>query len=114
MPPHRVGIFLPPLKSLKHIVERYKNLGQAMTLQVDTSSNDSDPSSSGGTLRLKLETESISLGTHFTGLEIPKITHTGTSEPPGGVKIELRRFNLFLHSEQINPRKVIANFLNEK
>ncbi|QQP34632.1 Checkpoint protein HUS1 [Caligus rogercresseyi] len=94
-----------------------------MTLQVDTSSNDSDPSSSGGTLRLKLETESISLGTHFTGLEIPKITHTGTSEPPGGVshngttasvKIELRRFNLFLHSEQINPRKVIANFLNEK
>nr|ACO14662.1 Checkpoint protein HUS1 [Caligus clemensi] len=114
MPPHRIGIFLPPLKNLKHIVERYKNLGQAMTLQVDTTGEQ-------GCLKFKLESDSISLGTYFQDLEIPKINHSGTSEPPSGaingtatVKIELRRFNLFLHSEQINPRKVIANFINDK
>ncbi|XP_040578695.1 checkpoint protein HUS1 isoform X2 [Lepeophtheirus salmonis] len=114
MPIHRIGIFLPPLKNLKHIVERYKNLGNHMILEVDTTGDN-------GKLKLKLESDSISLGTYFQDLEVPKICHTGATQPQqvavngtASVKIELRRFNLFLHSEQINPRKVIANFVNGK
>lgn len=51
---------MPNLKSLKSIVEKMKNLSHALTV---TANND-------GRMALKIKTNMVSLGVHFTELNV--------------------------------------------
>ena len=83
-----------------------------------------------GRLKMLLENDMIKIGTHFQNLDVPRMDNESSRISPADddnngnsqgdssglatVKIELRRFNLFLHAEQINAKKVIANLVTDK
>ena len=50
-----VSLYLPDLKQLKHLAERYKNLGHHVLVEA----------SRAGRLKLSVETDDISVITHF-------------------------------------------------
>ena len=124
-----VSLYLPELKQLKTLTERYKNLGHFVSLQASRK----------GKLRLAMDTDQINVVTHFKNLEVPRFDDTAASvarlsnsrlqrslnesfnrgeeeeeEKFALVRIELKRFNLFLGAEQVAPKKVIANFVTDK
>ena len=69
-----VSIYLPELKKLKHIVERYKNLDNAVILQANRN----------GELRFTLENQRVTVGTYFTNLETPTLVNDKESKFCGG------------------------------
>ncbi len=50
-----VSLYLPDLKQLKHLAERYKNLGHHVVVEASRS----------GRLRLSVETDDVNVVTHF-------------------------------------------------
>ena len=56
-----VSIYLPDIKRLKHIAERYKNLDNTVVLQANRS----------GELRFTLDNQRVTVGTYFKNLETP-------------------------------------------
>ena len=56
-----VSIYLPDIKKLKHIVDRYKNLDHTVILQANRK----------GDLKLTLENERVTVATYFKNLDTP-------------------------------------------
>ena len=56
-----VSIYLPDLKRLKHIAERYKNLDNTVVLRANRN----------GELRFTLDSQRVTVGTYFKNLETP-------------------------------------------
>ena len=144
MPPFAVSLYLPELKTLKSLVERYKNLGSCFSMQAHRS----------GKLKLVLETDLLNVVTHFRDCKVPRIneagldqsrfgafndaTRTMMAEHGGGgndgdggnggssgdeegedagfvsVRVELRKLNQLLSAEQVGPTKIIANFVPKR
>ena len=65
-----VSIYLPDLKRLKHIAERYKNLDNTVVLQANRS----------GELRFTLENQRVTVGTYFKNLETPPFVNDKESK----------------------------------
>lgn len=120
MQPFDVSVSLPDFKQLKHLTEKYKNLGHHFTVKANRE----------GQMRFVLDGDMINVATHFKNLELPQFGETvafGSRFPgalhrgDGGaateddaftsVRVELKRFNQFLSAEQVAPKKVIANLI---
>ena len=87
-----VSLYLPDLRQLKHLTERYKNLGQYVVLEA----------SRRGRLRLSVETDPVSVVTHFQDLESPRYDDTVLSSLHPGVAGDSRlqqRINESLRAE---------------
>ena len=56
-----VSIYLPDIKRLKHIAERYKNLDSTVVLRANRN----------GELRFTLDSQRVAVGTYFKNLETP-------------------------------------------
>ena len=56
-----VSIYLPDIKRLKHIAERYKNLDNTVVLRANRN----------GELRFTLDSQRVTVGTYFKNLETP-------------------------------------------
>ena len=69
-----VSIYLPDLKRLKHIAERYKNLDNTVVLQANRN----------GELRFTLENQRVTVGTYFKNLETPPFVNDKESMLSGG------------------------------
>ena len=127
MPPFDVSVYLPnDLKQLKHIVERYRSLGNHLVLHANRS----------GHLKMALDSDEISVVTHFKNLSIPCFddTHPQLRRQRGAgrrrsasaldldmeefmcCRVDLKRFHLFVVSaaDQIAPRKVVVNLVAGK
>jgi len=102
LPDPEVYIMMPPLKSLRNVVDRMKNIDQYLTIQANMA----------GELTLKVETEAVSIATFYRQLEHPHIE--GKSPPridkeqTASVKVDIKKFSRFLYSYQVAPSNVIC------
>ena len=109
-----LSIQLPPLKLLKHMLERMKCLSDFVSLEATSS----------GTLTLRIEADSVSVNTYFRNLVyLPTVdpsaatTSAAASEPAVSncvVRLSLKRLTEFMGALQIQPTKMICNFVNKK
>jgi HUS1 checkpoint protein len=102
LPDPEVYIMMPPLKSLKNVVERMKNIDNYLILQANMA----------GELTLKVQTDNISVATFYRKLEHPHIegkeTPVTSSEQKAKVKVDVKKFSKFLFSHVIVPKNVIC------
>jgi len=113
MPPFDVSICLPELKKLKHLMERFKTLGQAVTITAGKQ----------GKLSLKVESDEGVFSTHYPDLRVPvyrddtlpwrKPDSQAVTDPDfsASVRVDLKRLGLFLSGEQLQPKRAIANIV---
>ena len=127
MPAFDVSVYLPnDLKQLKHIAERYRNLGNYFVIHANRS----------GHFKMALETDDVNVVTHLKNLEIPDFGDTQSylkrqrSEERArsgsaldsdqdefmSCRVDLKRFHLFVVSaaDQIASRKVVVNLVAGK
>lgn len=110
---------VPPLKLLRNVVDRMKNIHDYLGITANM----------GGELTLKVETDMVSIATFYTQLHHPQIgerqcttlccslTKHGCVEgrsPPrhdlekaAEVKVDIKKFAKFLYSYQVSPTNVI-------
>lgn len=97
-----IYILMPPLKVLRPIIERMKNLEQFLYITANMN----------GELTFKVETEMFTIGTFFRGLEHPQLEGMPPPSPDvtkqARVKVEAKKFYKSLYSHQILPKSVIC------
>lgn len=104
-----ISIYLPDLKRMKHLTERYKNLDHFVRLEVHPN----------GKLLFKLESDLVTVSTHFKDLEVATIeknqdVNAEIDDSPVSVRVDLRNLSLFLGADQIAPKRVLANIVRNK
>jgi len=113
MPQFDLSICLPELKKLRHLMERYRSLGQAVTITANKE----------GRLTLKVESDDGVFSTHYPNLKVPvyrdetlpwQMTDSQLMPDSASVRVDLKRFNIFLVGEQLQPRRVIANIVERE
>jgi len=103
-----VSLYLPEVKVLRHVSEKYKSLGNAVTLCA----------SRAGQLKLSMENERVNLSTFFKNLETPKLKNLAGNlnsqddeDLRASVSLDLKKFSLFL-SVDVAFRRALANFID--
>ncbi|XP_059099539.1 checkpoint protein HUS1-like [Tigriopus californicus] len=138
IPPFQVSIYLPELKLVKSLVDRYKNMGKRMTMEANNQ----------GKLRFVLESDTLKVITHFAHCARPKfdeslnqsrfqaLNDASRRVPPENenandeddnddddddqgedfvsVRVDLKKLSLLLNGEQIGPHRVICNLVEER
>lgn len=101
LPDPEVWILMPPLKLLRNVIDRMKNIHDYFIITANMA----------GELTLKVETDMVSVATFYTNLDHPQIE--GRSPPrrdqdkTAEVKVDIKKFNRFLYSYQVSPTNVI-------
>ena len=113
MLPHDVSICLPPLRLLKSVIERLKNMDGCLILTANSK----------GSLTLQVETDVVSVTTYFKDLENPVVEGSDSGMTAGGggqdpeqrveVRLDIRRFLQFI-AAQGTPEKVICNLAGRR
>ncbi|XP_075905272.1 checkpoint protein HUS1 isoform X1 [Nelusetta ayraudi] len=114
MPDFDVSIYLPPLKTMKNIIDRMKNLSNFLVMEANQN----------GEMNLKIETDLVSVTTHFKELGNPPwgegaSQNTGPSQ--GGrdlegmaqARVDIRKLQQFLIGQQVNPTKAMCNIVQD-
>ncbi|XP_055006637.1 checkpoint protein HUS1 isoform X2 [Boleophthalmus pectinirostris] len=106
MPDFDVSIYLPPLKTLKNVVDRMKNLSQFLVLEANMS----------GEMNLKIETDLVSVTTHFKDLGNPPWDDVSQRdrEVMAQVRLDVRRLQQFLTGQQVHPTKALCNLVHHR
>lgn len=102
-----VSIYMPPLKTVRNIIDRMKNLDSFVTLSASPE----------GILILQVENDIVTVKTRFTNLEVPTGTsHNEDRDPefPAEVRVNIKKLNQFLFGQQVNPLRVICNLIHNK
>uniref|UniRef100_UPI00398E4169 checkpoint protein HUS1 n=1 Tax=Pristiophorus japonicus TaxID=55135 RepID=UPI00398E4169 len=113
VPDFDVSIYLPVLKIMKSVVERMKNLSNHVVIEANQN----------GEMNLKIDTDLVSVTTHFKELGNPPWVEEGTQ--PGSLqmrdpanmaeaRIDIKRLLQFLAGQQVNPSKAICNIVSKK
>ena len=123
IPPTDVSVYLPDLTQVKNMTEKYKNLGDHFTVEANKQ----------GTMKLTLEADLVEVVTHFKHLDLPsedealnmsRLCGDEENEEPDrervdedtyvGVRVDLKKFHMSLSADQINPNRILANFVEGK
>ncbi|XP_071392740.1 checkpoint protein HUS1 isoform X1 [Centroberyx affinis] len=116
MPDFQVSIYLPPLKTMKNVVDRMKNLSNFLVMEANLS----------GEMNLKIETDLVSVTTHFKDLGNPPWgDDDGGSQDGGGsqsrdpdsmaqARVDIRKLQQFLMGQQVNPSKAMCNIVHNR
>jgi len=102
LPDPEVHIMMPPLKLLRHVIDKMKNVSDYVSIEANMA----------GKLVFKVETEMVTIHTNYVNLEHPQIE--GRSPPrlnldqKAEVKVDIKKFARFLYSYQVGPRNVIC------
>ncbi|XP_050730713.1 checkpoint protein HUS1-like [Eriocheir sinensis] len=109
MPHFSVSLYLPPLKKLRHVVERMKSLASALTLSANRK----------GMLVLSVTSDTASVSTYFRNLSKPTwdlegAPTQGDEEQLFSATVEIKKLSSFLAGEQVGPAKVICNIVDER
>ncbi|XP_025003370.2 checkpoint protein HUS1 isoform X2 [Gallus gallus] len=108
VPDFDVSIYLPVLKTMKSIVERMKNLSNYIVIEANLS----------GEMNLKIETDVVSVTTHFKDLGNPPwASEDGCQSSAQGrdlqsmaeVRIDIKKLQQLLVGQQVNPTKALCN-----
>ncbi|XP_034040648.1 checkpoint protein HUS1 isoform X1 [Thalassophryne amazonica] len=114
MPDFDVSVYLPPLKTMKNIVDRMKNLSNF--LEIEANQN--------GEMKLKIETDLVSVTTHFKDLGNPPwgddgcqdacSSQTKDPETKAQARVDIRKLQQFLMGQQVNPTKAMCNLVHQR
>lgn len=113
MPNFHVTVYMPPLKTVKTIAERMKNISTYMILSANQS----------GDMKMQVEAALVSVATSFQDLEIPDIGDGDASTshrhawPPdefASVRVDIRKFLQFLSGQLVNPERVVCNIVDQR
>ena len=113
LPQFDISICLPEQKRLRHLMERYRTLSHAVTVTANKE----------GRLTLKVESDDGVFATHYPDLQVPEYrddtlpwprTDTRLLMDSASVKVDLKRFNIFLVGDQLQPKRVIANLVDRE
>lgn len=106
MPDFDVSIYLPPLKTLKNVVDRMKNLSNFLVLEANMS----------GEMNLKIETDLVSVTTHFKDLGNPPWDDGSQrdAEVMAQARLDVRRLQQFLTGQQVNPSRALCNLVHQR
>jgi HUS1 checkpoint protein len=102
LPDPEVHIMMPPLKVLRHVIDKMKNVSDHLLIEANMA----------GELTFRVETEMVSIATFYRNLEHPQIE--GRSPPrqnpeqKAEVKVDIKKFHKFLFSYQVKPTNVIC------
>uniref|UniRef100_A0A3B3RAJ3 Checkpoint protein n=1 Tax=Paramormyrops kingsleyae TaxID=1676925 RepID=A0A3B3RAJ3_9TELE len=107
VPDFDVSIYLPPLKTMKNVIDRMKNLSNFLVLEANRS----------GQMNLKIETDLVSVSTHFRDLGNPPCGDGGSQgasqdlETMAQARVDIKKLQQFLSSQQVNPSKAMCSKL---
>ncbi|KAJ8406922.1 hypothetical protein AAFF_G00291980 [Aldrovandia affinis] len=112
VPDFDVSIYLPPLKTMKNVVDRMKNLSQHLVLEANLN----------GEMNLKIETDLVSVSTHFKDLGNPSWGDDGSQGPSrdrapevmAHTRVDIKKLQQFLAGQQVNPSKAMCNIVNKR
>ncbi|CAH1773977.1 unnamed protein product [Owenia fusiformis] len=114
MPDFDVSIYMPHLKTLRHVVDRMKNLSNFVVIRANQN----------GEMTLKIETDMASVSTHFKDLTNPDWSKDQDQSQNRNIqtdsnqfiqaRIDIRKFSQFLSGQQVNPQKVICNIVDNR
>ncbi|KAM6953285.1 checkpoint protein HUS1 isoform 1-T2 [Aplochiton taeniatus] len=112
MPDFDVSIYLPPLKIMKNVVDRMKNLSNFLVIEANLN----------GEMNLKIETDLVSVTTHFKDLGNPPWGDEGSQRQAQGrdpeamahTRIDIRKLQQFLMGQQVNPSKAMCNIVHKR
>ncbi|XP_048796259.1 checkpoint protein HUS1 isoform X2 [Lagopus muta] len=113
VPDFDVSIYLPALKTMKNIVERMKNISNCIVIEANLS----------GEMNLKIETDVVSVTTHFKDLGNPPwASEDGCqSSAPGRdlqsmaeARIDIKKLQQLLVGQQVNPTKALCNIVSKR
>lgn len=96
-----LSIEMPPLKVLKHMIERLKCLNDFVYLEATNK----------GTLTLKIEADAVSVCSYFRNLVNLPITK---SDFDSSVRLSLKKLHEFINALQFQPSKIICNFVDQR
>ncbi|XP_059180817.1 checkpoint protein HUS1 [Centropristis striata] len=113
VPDFDVSIYLPPLKTMKNVVDRMKNLSNFLVIEASLS----------GEMNLKMETDLVSVTTHFKDLGNPAWGDDASQgagpspsrdpEAMAQARVDIRKLQQFLMGQQVNPSKAMCNIVHE-
>jgi len=101
LPDPQVSIMMPPLKKMKVVIERMKNICDVLQIQANLA----------GEMTLKVQTDLAVISTFYRKLEHPQMDGR---DPPGiadtvaTAKVDIKKFNKVLTSHQVNPSNAIC------
>ncbi|KAK0168118.1 hypothetical protein PV327_001951 [Microctonus hyperodae] len=102
IPDFDITIELPPLKHIRNVVEKMKNMSPYLTI---VANND-------GAFILKIDTDSASVATHYRDLQVWKKIETNADEV--FATVDIRRL-LNIHTwDAVHPDSVKCNILHER
>lgn len=106
MPDFDVSIYLPPLKTLKNVVDRMKNLSNFLVLEANMN----------GQMNLKIDTDLVSVSTHFKDLGNPPWGDVSPrdSSVVAQVRLDVRRLQQFLTGQMVHPNKALCNLVHHR
>jgi hypothetical protein len=101
------SVHLPPVRTLKSIVERMANMGDHMLVEA----------SPNGRMNLSIETDVVSIKSYFKNLGNPPKSAVGTPQdrdPESMVQVQVdnRKLLQFLEGQHINPTTALCNILS--
>ncbi|XP_075560874.1 checkpoint protein HUS1 isoform X2 [Pelecanus crispus] len=108
-----VSIYLPVLKTMKSVVERMKNLSNSIVIEANLS----------GEMNLKIETDLVSVTTHFKDLGNPPwASEDGCQSSDQGrdlenmaeARIDIKKLQQLLAGQQVNPTKALCNIVSKR
>ncbi|KAG8572298.1 hypothetical protein GDO81_012006 [Engystomops pustulosus] len=113
VPTFDVSIYLPTIKTMKSVVERMKNLSNLIVIEANRN----------GEINLKIETDLVSVSTHFKDLGNPPwvsddASQSSTQERDTDVMseatVDIKKLLQFLAGQQVNPNKAICNIVHKR
>ncbi|KAK6183601.1 hypothetical protein SNE40_011049 [Patella caerulea] len=114
MPEIDVSISMPQIRLLRNVIDKMKNLSNYVVISANKN----------GEMKLQVETEMVSISTHFSDLINPTTRKDGASQTSSQSsrdssefaegRIDIRRFSQFLSSQQVNPQRVVCNIVENK
>ncbi|XP_058686711.1 checkpoint protein HUS1 isoform X2 [Poecile atricapillus] len=113
VPDFDVSIYLPVLKTMKSVVERMKNLSNFIVIEANLS----------GEMNLKIETDLVSVTTHFKDLGNPPwASEDGCQSSAQGrdlesmaeARIDIKKLQQLLAGQQVNPTKALCNIVHKR
>ncbi|KAM5158360.1 checkpoint protein HUS1 [Mantella aurantiaca] len=113
VPDFDVSIYLPAIKTMKSVVERMKNLSNFIVIEANRN----------GEINLKIETDLVSVSTHFKDLGNPpwasedlsqNSTQDRDSDLMSEARVDIRKLLQFLAGQQVNPSKAICNIVHKR
>ncbi|OXB70473.1 UNVERIFIED_CONTAM: hypothetical protein H355_012539 [Colinus virginianus] len=113
VPDFEVSIYLPLLKTMKSIVERMKNLSNCIVIEANLS----------GEMNLKIETDVVSVTTHFKDLGNPPWAsedecHSSARgrdlQSMAEARIDIKKLQQLLAGQQVNPTKALCNIISKR